>query len=298
MRWQGLTLALFMVLGCVPLGPDGLAWSPGYDAWVRQWRKERYEALRKEDGWLALAGLYWLSEGEQSVGSGAGNDIVLAHAPDSLGKLLLAEGTVRFLVNPGVEARVGEVAVVEHAMVHDGAGTVPPDKLRVGPLTLIIIERGGRLALRVFDADSLLRADFRGLPYFPTDPGWRLRGTFVEADEPRKVAVSTVIRTTEEATVPGEIHFKVAGEIHTLTPITIPGTRDLFIVFGDATNGPQTYGGGRFLTVDEPGLDGSVILDFNRATNPPCAFTDFATCPVPWPENRLSVAVEAGEKLP
>jgi len=245
---------------------------------------------------LALAGLHWLEEGSQSVGSGPDNDIVISNAPARLGTLTLTESGVRFDAGKGVEAKVEGVAVTMRLLADDEGGTGKPDRLRVGPLTLMVILRGGKLALRVFDADSKLRSGFLGVPHYPANPGWRVRGTFVLADEPRLVAVSTVINTTEEATVPGVIHFKMDGEIHSLTPVTMDGSHDLFIVFGDRSNGKETYGGGRFLMVDEPGLDGSVILDFNKATNPPCAFTDYATCPVPWRENRLDLTVEAGEQ--
>jgi uncharacterized protein len=291
-------LASLIAVSCVPLGPDGLAWSPGYDTLIRQWRKERYESLRKEDGWLALAGLHWLKEGAQEVGASAGNDIVLGNGPDHLGTFTMVDGRVQFVAEAGVDVTVSGKAAVDLELKHDGGGTATPDKLVVGALTLVLIQRGGKLALRVFDGEGTLRSSFRGVPHYPANPGWRIRGTFVASDQPQKVAVSTVINTTEEAVVPGEIHFKYAGDIFSLKPIAVDGSHELFIVFGDATNGSVTYGGGRFLMVDEPGLDGSVILDFNRATNPPCAFTPYATCPVPWRENRMDLAVEAGEKQP
>jgi uncharacterized protein (DUF1684 family) len=190
---------------------------------------------------------------------------------------------------PGVPASCEGKPITEKTLASD------VDKIVVGPFTFLVIERGGKLALRLFDREAETLREFRGIETFPVDVDWRKVGRFETYDQPKKVLVSTVIQTTEEALVPGEVVFQFRGKEYRLTPMSQSETGELFFVFGDQTNGKDTYPGGRFLYTLPP-ADGRVVLDFNRAHNPPCAFTPYSTCPIPRKENRLPFRVEAGEK--
>jgi uncharacterized protein (DUF1684 family) len=177
--------------------------------------------------------------------------------------------------------------------VSDGEGPRKPDRVRIGDFTLLVIERGGRLALRLYDRLAPTFTGFRGLEHFPLSPRHRICARFSPYPEPRTIAVGTAIGTSEQATIPGEVAFELDGAVRTLLPIAEED--GLFFVFADATNGVTSYGGGRFLMAGPPDASGQVELDFNKAQNPPCAFTPYATCPRPPRENRLPIAIEAGE---
>ena len=186
-------------------------------------------------------------------------------------------------------------AVEELTLMDDetGAATI----LEIGDLRQCLIRRGGRPALRTWNLVAPARASFEGVPHWPVDPAWRLEARFRPTPD-RVIRVPDVIGVAADQTSPGEVSFAVGGETHRLE--ALPGGPDgaLWLVFGDATNGGETYGGGRFLYTDPPTADGHVAVDFNRAYNPPCVFSPFATCPLPWPANRLPIRIEAGERLP
>jgi uncharacterized protein len=258
---------------------------------VGAWRRQRYAALRRDVGWLTLAGLDWLREGENSVGSAPGNDVVLPRGPSSAGTLTV-DGVAR--------------VTASGAFVHDGtpANDLPmttdadgePTMLEVGPLRLCVIRRGDRLAVRTWDTEAELRRTFSGIDHWPVDAGWRLDARFEPATG-RAVPVPDVIGTVEEEPSPGDVVFEVDGTEHRLQALAGGESGELWLVFGDATNGVETYGGGRVLYTDAPDADGRLIVDFNRAYNPPCVFTPYATCPLPWPANRLPIRIEAGERV-
>lgn len=246
------------------------------------WHQERIKKLKGEDGWLSLAGLYWLKQGENRIGSDPQSDIRFpAQAPKYLGSIVL-KGKTTTLKMPGRTKRILKSDV---------------DKVKVGSFTFLVIERGGKLALRLFDKQAETLLGFKGIDRFPAKLRWKKFARFEAFEKPRKVMVSTVIQTTEEALVPGEAVFMHDGEEYRLTPMSQSETGELFFVFADRTNGKDTYGGGRFMYTAAP-KDGKVELDFNKAYNPPCSFTPYATCPVPRKENRLPFRVEAGEKKP
>lgn len=266
-----------------------------YEEEIRAWHSERIKKLSSPNGWLTLAGLFWLKEGENSVGSDPAGDVVFPEkAPKRLGTITVKGEEVRLKIAPGVEAACGGKPVDEMIMRSDADPAVEPDRVNVGPLTFLIIKRGGRLAVRLYDEEAGALLGFKGIKTFPIDKKWRITGSFEPYAKPMTVPVSTVIHTVDEATVPGVVFFKHKGKKCRLIPMQEPGDEELFFVFADKTNGAETYGGGRFLDAPLPG-DGKVVLDFNKAYNPPCSFTPHATCPVPWPENRLPFRVEAGE---
>ena len=280
--------------GAAPVGRTAAAADPAYVEEIETWRAEREERLRAEDGWLTLAGLHWLPEGESSVGSEPMMDVVLpASAPARVGTLRREGERVWFAPAPGVEATHGGEGFDELELTSDDEGA-PPAIVELGTLSFHAIARGERIGLRVRDSAAPTRAAFTGMESFPVDPRWRVEARFEPYDPPREIEVDDYSGGTQESTVPGALVFEAGGE--TLRIDALDAGDELFLIFADRTSGESTYGGGRYLYVDKPGEDGRVVVDFNKAYNPPCVFTPYATCPLPPRQNRLAVAIEAGEK--
>lgn len=257
---------------------------------VQAWRAGRYEALRRDTGWLTLAGFAWLHPGPNRVGSGPDVDVRLPSGPPDAGVVTLDGGG---LTASGAWTHAGR-PVAGLPLVTD-AGEDDPTLLELGPLRSCVIERGGRLALRTWDLEAPQRREFAGIPHWPVDPAWRLDAV-VHATPGRRIAVPDVLGIVEEEPSPGEVEVEIGGDRHRLQALEGGPAGELWLVFADATNGVETYAGGRFLYTDPPDAAGRVVVDFNRAYNPPCVFSDFATCPLPWPANRLPVRIEAGER--
>lgn len=262
----------------------------GHAAEVEAWREGRYAALRRDIGWLTLAGLGWLKPGVNRVGSDPGVDVVLPGGPPAAGTVtvtdegLLAEGEFRHDGRPARRLRL--------VSDQEGEATL----MELGSLRICLVERGGRLALRTWDLDSPRRRSFAGIDHWPIDPAWRLDARF-EPTPDRVIGVPDVLGTNDEQPSPGDVVFEVEGEAYRLQALAGGDSGELWLVFGDATNGDETYGGGRFLYTSAPDADGVLVVDFNRAYNPPCVFSPYATCPLPWPANRLPIRVEAGERV-
>lgn len=265
-----------------------------YAASILKWREEKEVELRADDGWLSVAGLFWLKEGRNSFGSDPANPIPLpAPAPPRLGNLVLHGGNITIepanapeLLLNGKRATRAELKVQPR-----------PDVLTYRNLTFFVIHRGDRFALRLRDTNNPARKEFSGMKFFSIDPQYRIEAKWLPSDPPKKVAVPTILGTSVEMPSPGTIEFSLQGVKYQLTPVLeSPDSKELFIIFGDQTNAKSTYGAGRFLYTDLP-KDGKVLLDFNKAENPPCAFTPYATCPMPPKENKLSVAIPAGEQF-
>ncbi|HEX6139358.1 MAG TPA: DUF1684 domain-containing protein [Candidatus Limnocylindria bacterium] len=253
---------------------------------VLAWRAERDARLRDPDGWLTLVGLHWLEPGENRLGSAFDNEVVLrgTGVPERAGSLVLQAERV-------VLRRAGHPDL---AMEPDVSGE--PTTLDLGTLRMYVIRRGERFGLRVRDHASPALAAFRGMDHFPIDTAWRFEGRLERAQPGETLQVVDVIGLVTQEPSPGAVVFERDGRewrIHAL-----PGDEDgsLWLVFADATNGRTTYGGGRFLYTEPVQDDGGVVVDFNLAYNPPCAFSAFATCPLPPPANRLALAIEAGER--
>jgi uncharacterized protein (DUF1684 family) len=270
---------------------------------IEQWRAARVARLTAPDGWLSLIGLEWLHEGANRVGSAVGNDIVLKAGPAELGTVTLAaDGGLRIALAQHSGATVDGKAVDAAALVDDMhvQGDAAPTTVRFGHASFYVIDRDGRKALRVKDADAEARRDFLGIDYFPIDPSWRVEADWVPFDPPHDLQIGSVIGTIDTVKVPGKAVFRRDGHTFELLPYQEEPSGELFFVLADRTSGRETYGAARFLYAALPagGVDkpGSVVLDFNKAYNPPCAFTPFATCPLAPPENRLDLAVTAGEK--
>ena len=266
-----------------------------YERALAEWRAERVADLKGPDGWLNLAGLYWLEEGVNSFGAAAGNDLVAPEgsAPPKLGGFLVEDGTVTFRAAPGADVLHGEAPVAEMLLADDKEGE--PTLLTHGSLAWTVIRRMDRLGVRLRDYDHPAVTAFAGIESYPADPSWRLEARFEPYPEPRTIRVPTVVEGLGwEPTVPGTLEFEAQG--HSLSLEAYRSDDGFMIVFADETTGDTTYPAGRYLAADLPGPDGTTTLDFNRAYNPPCVFTEFATCPLATPRNRLPVAVHAGEK--
>ena len=259
---------------------------------VEAWRRDRYEALRRDRGWLTLAGLSWLRQGVNRVGSAPRNDVVLPSGPPNAGTFDVEGDTV---VATG-EFRHEGAPVERLRVVDDHDGDAEPTLLELGDLRLIVIRRGDRLGVRTWDLASAARREFGGIDHWPVDPAWRLDGRF-EPTPDRRLLVPDVLGPGYEDESPGDVVFGIGATEHRLQGLPGGPDGELWLVFGDATNGTETYPGGRFLYTGPPDRDGRVVVDFNRAYNPPCVFSPYATCPLPWPANRLSLRVEAGERL-
>ena len=295
MRWRGIGAALLLAAACggepppLEVPPAG----PEYVAEIEAWHAERLEALRLPDSWLSLVGLYWLEEGISSFGSDPESDLVFPSGPARLGVLYRSGREVRLEVEPGERITHAGEPVERLVLQSDAAGE--PSALEHGSLLFYLIERGERIGLRLKDRANALLSEFDGIDRFAVDPAWRLAARFESYDRPRSITVPDITGDASEQPSHGEVVFTVDGAEHRLAPLGDPA-EELFLVFGDRTNRVETYGGGRFLYAGPPDAAGRLLVDFNKAYNPPCVFTPYATCPLPPPGNRLDLRVEAGEK--
>jgi uncharacterized protein (DUF1684 family) len=245
---------------------------------IAEWRKSREAALRRDGGWLTVTGLFWLRDGPNRFGADGSGEIVLPDGPTHAGVFTLRNGKVS-----------GAMGAGDRELRPDS-----DDVLKVGRLSLFVIQRGDRFGIRMKDPESQYLREFHGLEYYPASEAYRVAAKFVA--EPRKIPILNVLGQTEQDDSPGFAVFRLHGQNLRLYPVLEePGAKELFFIFRDQTSGKETYGAGRFLYSDLPRA-GKVTLDFNKAYNPPCAFTPYATCPLPPQENRLPVRVEAGEK--
>lgn len=263
------------------------------------WRTERLEALTQPDGWLSLVGLFWLETGDTTVGSDPNGDVVLPESvPPSLGTLNLpADGAPTFVAAEGQSFRVGDETKTRAELITDAQGE--PTLVESGTVSFHLIDRDGRIGIRAKDSSHPDIAAFSGIDHYPVDLRWRFEAVYEPYDTPKDLTIPTVLGTPTSMQAPGSVRFELDGEVRRLDVLD-NGDGNLFIIFADATNGSGTYGAGRFLYASVEGGDlgraAPVVLDFNRAQNPPCAFTPWATCPLPPQQNRIVAAIEAGEK--
>jgi len=265
--------------------------SPEYRAEIQKYRAAREAELKADDGWPTVAGLFWLKDGKNVAGSARGSDLVLPDkAPARLGVFALSGGNVVFSAEPSVEVTAAGKRVTRIAL-HEGE----KHALAAGDLRFFVIRRGDRVAIRMRDLHSPMRRGFKGLEYYPIRPEYRVRGRFVPYDIPRRIPIPNVLGQSPEMVSPGYVLFTLNGKRLRLEPVyETEAQEDLFFIFKDLTSRGETYPAGRFLHAPLPS-GGEVVLDFNKAYNPPCAFTDFATCPLPPKQNQLDVRIEAGE---
>lgn len=264
-----------------------------YRTEVEQWRRQREQELKADGSWLTVAGLFWLKDGVNTAGSAASSGIVLPRGPAQLGEFDFEQGQITFRPVPGIAVSVnGKPAGAASKLKADTEGR--PDQVELNGITMSVIHRGDRYAIRLRDIDSRLRKEFTGLRWFPVKPDYLVTAKFVAYDPPKLIAIPNVLGETSQMPSPGYVQFTLNGQALRLDPVVEED--HLFFIFHDETSGQGTYPPGRFLDA-EPAKDGSVILDFNKAYNPPCAFTPYATCPLPPKQNRLTVRIEAGEQF-
>ena len=261
---------------------------------VEKWRTDQETDLRKEDGWLTLAGLFWLKDGVNTMGAGPQFDVRLTDnfKGGKFGEIDFRNGVARLKVASGVDAQCDGKPVSTIELVSDEKGK--PTEIRVGSQMFYLIRREDRFGIRLKDNQSKARLAFKGLNWFPVDQSYRVPAQLEVLPEPKELMVPNVLGGHFKMKSPGRLRFTLHGQEYSLQPV-LNDDGSLFIIFRDATNSSETYGAGRFLDADKP-IDGKTTLDFNKATNPPCAFTHYATCPLPPEGNDLRVAIKAGEK--
>jgi uncharacterized protein len=289
-------------LALAALQPAAAAAATAPDAALRaeqadlsQWRAARLQSLTSDTGWLSLVGLLWLKDGANSFGRDDSNALVLKNPSlaGQAGSFVLKDHAVHFIARAGAGITHHGEPVTQIAMDSDAAGE--PTVVSSGSLRFFVIERAGRLGVRVRDLDSPRRRNFRGLDYFPVSTGWNITAHFEPYEPARHIRIINILGMEDEALAPGALVFDKGGQRWRLDAILeSPGDDHLLVMFQDGTSGHETYGGGRFLQVPLP-AGGTTRMDFNKAYNPPCALNDFATCPLPPAGNRLKLRIDAGE---
>ncbi len=295
MRLQIVLMFLMLNLWGVACQKNSSVAVKKYKEQIEQWHRERIKRLTAPEGWLSLAGLYWLKEGENTFGFGSGNDIVF---PDGnkklrLGSFFLNQGKVHVKLNPEARVLVDSMNVLEADLRTDAEGK--PTRLERGRFLWYVIKRGERYGIRLKDRQNPGIKNFKGIKRFPVRLKWRVKAKFIPYDSMITVSVPTILGTAAPSKSPGELRFSIDGQTFTLQALGDAYDDPFFIIFADETNGEETYGAGRFLYVDPPDENGETYIDFNKAYNPPCAFTEFATCPLPPAQNRLPIKITAGE---
>ena len=266
-----------------------------YAKTIVEYRQLMEDTLKSDTGWLTVAGLHWLKPGDTSFGSDAKHGFVLptGKAPATAGSFHFDGRKVSLKLAPGSGLLVNGKPVSGAALIDDGDDKTP-DLVTLGDLTMIVIERGGKVGIRLRDKSSKYRKEFTHRSWFPVKPEYRISGKFLPYAQPKILRVPTVIEgVIEQHESPGEIEFTLGGKTHKVQVLK-GEDKQLWLIFRDQSSGKATYPAGRFLYGDLA-KDNTVSFDFNKAYNPPCAFTPFATCPLPSRQNFLTVAVEAGE---
>ena len=259
---------------------------------VQAWR-DKHEVDYRRD-WVSIAGLHFLTPGTHTLGSGRASSIVVSpHVPATIGRLIVKDGHIRFEPAAGVSVTQKGQAVTAPLVLKEPGKPAAPE-IVIGEVRLVIHESGDRLSLRVRDPQGELARNFQGFAWFPIDPAYRVAGRFIRDETPRKLKVLNTFNDVDEYATEGVVEFTLHGQRLRLRPFTTRPKR-LYFVFRDASSGTETYETARFLYADLAD-DGTTVLDFNEAYNPPCAFNPLTTCPIPLPENRLPVKVLAGEK--
>lgn len=260
---------------------------------VEAWREKMDASLRAEDGWLALAGLFWLNEGSNPFGAAPESDIALPpnSIPAHVGSFEFHDGNTTLRVGDGQIVTVNGERAFTMPLRSDAEGS--PSVVTVNDVSMIVIKRGDRYGIRVRDKNNPARKAFTGRTWYPIDETYRIEARFIPFEPARMMMNTNILGFEEQQVSPGYVEFTLGDRSGQLQAFGTSSGR-LWFVFRDATSGDTTYGAARFLYADAP-QDGAVVLDFNQAYNPPCAFTTYATCPLPPRENRLSLRIEAGE---
>ena len=291
-----LSIFSFALLAASCTEPPPKIDATAYAQEIAQYRIARLAELKSDSGYLSLTGLFWLKEGENKFGSDPANEIVLPKEKANLvaGIFTLKNGVVRLEAPANSNITAADTPATSLELKSDADDK--PTVLHLGSLSLQIIKRGDELGVRVKDKDNPARTNFAGIESFPADQKWRLEARYEPYTPPKKMPIVNILGMASGEDSPGAVAFEVEGQLYRLDAIKEKGESKLFMIFADNTSGKETYPAGRYLYVDPPDAAGKMIIDFNKAYSPPCAFTKFATCPLPPKQNRLPFAIEAGEK--
>jgi uncharacterized protein (DUF1684 family) len=281
---------LLLVAGVAAIAQGTTAYQKEVDNWHRQ----RIQNLKADDGWLNLAGLFWLKDGINSFGTAKTNAVIFPAGTinGQAGYFEKTGNTVKVVAAKGASIKVNGKPVKEAVIFSSDFSK--PAVVSCGNLQWTIIKRENKIGVRLRNLKSDQLAHFTGVQRFPVDPAWKVEATLVNENHPADISITNVLGQTSPQKSPGKLVFSINGKQYSLDALDEDGK--LFILFADATSGKTTYTTGRFLSADNPGPGGKTVLDFNKAYNPPCAFTPYATCPLPPAQNVLAVAVTAGEK--
>jgi uncharacterized protein (DUF1684 family) len=273
--------------------PEG---TPEYIKQIKEWQKKRIERLKADDGWLNLAGRFWLKRGKSTFGSAKGNDLVVESStfPNYTGTFLFIDSTVTFKANDEVEVLLNGTPIKELKLIDDQKKDMTV--LQIGSVKFNLIIRDTLYGIRFRDLNSELVKNFKGIDIFPIDESWNINAQFEAYNPPKEIAVPNVLGQISKEKSPGAVVFERDGRTFKIDAVD-EGDNNLFLIIADETSGEETYGGGRFLYVQKADSTGTIILDFNKAYNPPCVFTKYATCPLPPLQNYLKLRIEAGEKM-
>ncbi|MBI1937597.1 MAG: DUF1684 domain-containing protein [Ignavibacteriales bacterium] len=269
--------------------------TPEYISEIKEWHKKRIENLKKENGWLNLVGLLWLNEGENKFGSDQSNNLVFPEgkAEPFMGSFFLKDSTVTIEINKNVKVFLKDGGQIEKMILrHDQQPETTV--LSYGSLRWFVIKRGDRYGIRLRDLEADLVKNFSGIETYPVNSDWKFEAKFEKYDPPKKIAVPNILGTIDEEKSPGALVFSKDGKEYKVDALDEGDS--YFLIFADETSGIETYGGGRFLYTPKADSTGKLLIDFNRAYNPPCVFTKYATCPLPPKQNHLKMQITAGEK--
>lgn len=261
---------------------------------IKDWHNKRIDNLKKENGWLNLTGLFWLNEGVNKFGSDKTNDIIFPEgkAPAFIGTLTLKDSVVTLRVNKGIEVKSNGKIVTTADLKNDFQGATV---IEYNSLRWFVVKRGDKYGIRLRDLESSLVKSFKGIDTYPINSDWRFEAELEKYDPPKKLAITNILGMTEENISPGALVFTKDGKQFKLDALV--EDNQYFIIFADKTSGEETYGAGRFIYVNKNDSTGKIFLDFNKAFNPPCVFTKYATCPLPPKQNHLKLKVTAGELM-
>ena len=269
----------------------GISDETDYEKEIKTWHQNRIEGLKKENGWLNLAGLFWLEEGKNAFGANTDNKIIFPKdkSKQFLGDFIVEKGEVFVEAKPDADITYND-QTVEKLKIYPAEKSII---LKHKSLRWFVIKRGERYAIRLRDLESPFLKEFHGIETFPIDARWKVKAKFVPSLG-KKISIIDITGQISQQDSPGTLVFTIAGKDYNLDALT--EGESLFILFGDKTNKHQTYGSGRFLNAAKPDAEGFTYLDFNKSYNPPCAFTPYATCPLPPKQNILPIEMIAGEK--
>ncbi|MBK7632032.1 MAG: DUF1684 domain-containing protein [Ignavibacteriales bacterium] len=269
---------------------------PNYVKEIKDWDAKRVSRLKADDGWLNLAGRFWLRPGISTFGSAKDNDLIVESAafPQYAGTFLFVDSNVTFKVDKDIEVLLNGNPVKEIKLIDDQKKDITV--LQIGSVKFNLIIRDTLYGIRFRDLNSELVKNFKGIERFPIDENWKLNATFETYNPPKEIAVPNILGQVNKEKSSGAVVFKKNGGYYKIDAVD-EGDENLFLIFADHTSGVETYGGGRFMYVSKPDSTGTILLDFNKAFNPPCVFTKFATCPMPPIQNYLKLRIEAGEKV-